>query len=100
MSVEALLPICLPAYIPGNIRTDMLRYMTGPKKIFLVSSWLNCGEKPIDFSLLFQNMISFDVEHGSLTQLWAGTSPEGKDLNGKVSRVLFQSLEFSSDAFI
>jgi len=49
---------------PGNIRTDMLRYMTGPKKIFL-------------------NMISFDVEHGSLTQLWAGTSPEGKDLNGK-----------------
>jgi hypothetical protein len=33
-------------------------------------------------------MISFDVEHGALTQLWGGTSPEGKDLNGKVSCVL------------
>ncbi|KIM76634.1 hypothetical protein PILCRDRAFT_643196 [Piloderma croceum F 1598] len=49
---------------PGNIKTDMLRHMTGPKKAFL-------------------NMISFDVEHGALTQLWGGTSPEGKDLNGK-----------------
>jgi len=25
-----------------------------------------------------------DVQHGALTQLWGGTSPEGKDLNGKV----------------
>ena len=26
-----------------------------------------------------------DVSYGALTPLWAGTSPEGKDLNGKVS---------------
>ena len=25
-----------------------------------------------------------DVQLGALTQLWGGTSPEGKDLNGKV----------------
>lgn len=49
---------------PGNIKTDMLRYMTGPKKAFL-------------------NLIGYDVEHGALTQLWAATAPEGKDLNGK-----------------
>jgi len=28
-------------------------------------------------------MILFDVEHGALTQLWAGTSPEASGLNGK-----------------
>ncbi|KIM92050.1 hypothetical protein PILCRDRAFT_810067 [Piloderma croceum F 1598] len=32
----------------------------------------------IDFVLNTQ-----DVQHGALTQLWGGTSPEGKDLNGK-----------------
>jgi len=43
--------------------------------------------------ILLQEMISFDVEHGALTQLWAGTSPEGKDLNGKVSPVWFQDMD-------
>ena len=46
-----------------------------------------------------QNMISFDVEHGALTQLWGGTSPEGKDLNGKVSCVLVSKYGLVSNAF-
>lgn len=27
----------------------------------------------------------WDTPYGALTQLWAGTSPEGAELNGKVS---------------
>ena len=44
-------------------------------------------------------MISFDVEHGALTQLWGGTSPEGKDLNGKVSCILVSKYDLVSNAF-
>jgi retinol dehydrogenase-12 len=46
-------------------------------------------------------MISFDVEHGALTQLWGGTSPEGKDLNGKVSCIFsFKNMDWFLMPFI
>jgi retinol dehydrogenase-12 len=36
-----------------------------------------------------------DVQLGALTQLWGGTSPEGKDLNGKVRGLGSLLLELS-----
>lgn len=49
---------------PGNINTDIIRNMTGIRALFL-------------------KLIFYDVSYGALTQLWAGTSPEGADFNGK-----------------
>jgi len=49
---------------PGNLWTDLQRNVTGVGRIFL--RWL-CHPAPF----------------GALTQVWAGTSPETKDLNGK-----------------
>jgi len=49
---------------PGNINTDIIRNMTG-------------------ITALFLKLIFYDVSYGALTQLWAGTSPEGADFNGK-----------------
>ncbi|KAF9022543.1 NAD-P-binding protein [Hymenopellis radicata] len=46
---------------PGTIQTELQRTLTGVKKKILV----------------------YPVEYGALTQLYAGTSPEGKDFNGK-----------------
>jgi hypothetical protein len=33
--------------------------------------------------ILSQDMITYPARHGALTQLWAGTSPEGLSFNGK-----------------
>jgi NAD(P)-dependent dehydrogenase (short-subunit alcohol dehydrogenase family) len=49
---------------PGNLRSDLQRHLSGIQNFF-VSLMLN----PASF--------------GALTQLWAGTSPEGLELNGK-----------------
>ncbi|KJA23089.1 hypothetical protein HYPSUDRAFT_40211 [Hypholoma sublateritium FD-334 SS-4] len=50
---------------PGIIRSEGLRHAGGLNK-FVV------------------NLIGYDISFGALTQLWAGTSPEGAELNGKV----------------
>jgi hypothetical protein len=44
----------------------------------------------------------YPVPHGALTQLYAGTSPEGKDFNGKVLYVVLARLSviMCSTAFI
>ena len=37
------------------------------------------------FTRFILSMVMYPVEQGALTQLWAGTSPETANLNGKVS---------------
>lgn len=49
---------------PGNIKTDLARHMPS-----FLRSILYC--------------FVYDVEHGALTQLYAGTAPEAIELNGK-----------------
>ncbi|EIN09199.1 NAD(P)-binding protein [Punctularia strigosozonata HHB-11173 SS5] len=49
---------------PGNLRTDLQRHLSGPRK-FIIS------------------MLLYPASYGALTQLWAGTSPEAADFNGK-----------------
>jgi len=49
---------------PGNLKTELQRHVPG---------WL---KGPL-------NLMLYPVENGALTQLWAGTSPETKDFNGK-----------------
>jgi NAD(P)-dependent dehydrogenase (short-subunit alcohol dehydrogenase family) len=49
---------------PGNLSTDLLRYGSRTKKTIV-------------------NLILYPAPYGALTPLWAGTSLEGKDFNGK-----------------
>ncbi|KDQ11791.1 hypothetical protein BOTBODRAFT_162426 [Botryobasidium botryosum FD-172 SS1] len=49
---------------PGNLKTDLQRYQTGVQK------W-------------FTELLLHPAPLGALTQLYAGTSPEGADFNGK-----------------
>jgi NAD(P)-dependent dehydrogenase (short-subunit alcohol dehydrogenase family) len=49
---------------PGNIKTDLARHM--PSFLRSILNWF-----------------LYDVEHGALTQLYAGTVPEAVELNGK-----------------
>lgn len=49
---------------PGNIKTDLARHMPSFLRSIL-------------------NLFLYDVEHGALTQLYAGTVPEAVELNGK-----------------
>ncbi|KDR82951.1 hypothetical protein GALMADRAFT_238648 [Galerina marginata CBS 339.88] len=49
---------------PGNLRSDLQRYMSG------IEAWLT-------------NLILHPVQYGALTQLYAGTSPQGVEMNGK-----------------
>jgi len=49
---------------PGNLKTDLWRHFSLIEN-FLVSAVL------------------YPIPYGALTQLWAGTSPEGRELNGK-----------------
>jgi len=49
---------------PGNIKSELGRTVTGMQRLFL-------------------KCISYDTPYGALTQLYAGTSPEGAGFNGK-----------------
>ncbi|KAF9485786.1 NAD(P)-binding protein [Pholiota conissans] len=49
---------------PGNLDSDLMRHMP---------SWQNAIVK----------LILWDPSYGALTQLWAGTTPEGAELNGQ-----------------
>ncbi|TFK51790.1 NAD(P)-binding protein [Heliocybe sulcata] len=49
---------------PGNIKSDLQRYLTGITGRII-------------------NSMLYPTPYGALTQLWAGTSKEGLDLNGK-----------------
>jgi len=48
---------------PGNLKTNLQRH-------------LGCIQKPL------VDLLLYPVPYGALTQLYAGTSPEGKDFNG------------------
>jgi len=50
---------------PGNIRSDIQRHLSAVERFILTT------------------LILYDPPYGPLTQLWAGTSPEAADLNGK-----------------
>jgi len=50
---------------PGGLKSELNRHMSRIERALM-------------------NTFLQDVSYGALTQLWAGTSPEGKDLNGKV----------------
>ncbi|KAF8961484.1 hypothetical protein BDZ97DRAFT_2029761 [Flammula alnicola] len=50
---------------PGNLKSDLLRHVSA-----IESKILNL-------------LILYPVSYGALTQLWAGTSPQGTELNGK-----------------
>jgi len=41
-----------------------------------------------------------DPSYGALPQLWAGTSPEGKDLNGKVAILIDQNNQILKRSFV
>ncbi|KAF4617328.1 hypothetical protein D9613_006134 [Agrocybe pediades] len=49
---------------PGNLQTDLARHMSSVERLFL-------------------KLIVYPAPLGALTQLYAGTSPEGVDFNGK-----------------
>ncbi|KAF9479833.1 NAD(P)-binding protein [Pholiota conissans] len=49
---------------PGNIQSELVRYMN-----------------PV--ALFFAKFALWETRYGALTQLWAGTSPEGAELNGE-----------------
>jgi len=49
---------------PGSLRSELIRHVGRIQKALM-------------------NLFLSDVSYGALTQLWAGTSPEGKDLGGK-----------------
>jgi retinol dehydrogenase-12 len=52
---------------PGNIRTELTRHVNAPE-------W---------FLHAFRQLLLYPVELGAVTQLYAGTAPEAKDLNGQ-----------------
>ncbi|KDR82950.1 hypothetical protein GALMADRAFT_238644 [Galerina marginata CBS 339.88] len=49
---------------PGNLRSDLQRHLTG-------------------FTARFTDLLLYPVAFGALTQLYAGTSPDGVEMNGK-----------------
>jgi retinol dehydrogenase 12 len=53
---------------PGNLSTDLQRTL------------------PKFFKAFLDAFVLYPSEMGALTQLWAGTSPEGAEMNGKVSK--------------
>ncbi|KAJ7031133.1 NAD-P-binding protein [Mycena alexandri] len=53
---------------PGNLKTEIARHWTSP------------GQKLMK---LLAHLIVYPAQMGALTQLYAGTSPEGANLNGK-----------------
>ena len=46
---------------------------------------------PLSHSAIYQGYLSYNAAQGALTQLWAATSPETADANGKVSAALLIS---------
>src|ERR1700719_599221 len=78
-------------WFPGNINTELQRYMPKLAHAFLVRS--AAQEEHLELTSRSQRtFLLFDVSYGALTQLWAATSKEGANLNGKVcaSKSLFQ----------
>jgi hypothetical protein len=76
-------------YNTGNLKTEIARHWTSPgQKLMklLVSRRRNFST--VTTSSYFQgHLIVYPARMGALTQLYAGTTEEGAQLNGKVCRV-------------
>jgi NAD(P)-dependent dehydrogenase (short-subunit alcohol dehydrogenase family) len=67
---------------PGNLNSELGRHTAGLVAFFLVSDPLLYISSSL-MTRLSQSKIVYPVPLGALTQLWAGTSPEGLNFNGK-----------------
>jgi len=76
---------------PGNLKSDLQRHLNSIQSVIVVCCGF-CNDHmfytyafPFLILVLFpQNAMLYHVSYGALTQLWAGTSPEGAEFNGKV----------------
>jgi hypothetical protein len=68
-----------------RITTSPRQYPKVPPRAFISVVYTYLGDSRIWFKCtIWQSLYANDVSYGALTPLWAGVSPEGKDLNGKV----------------
>jgi NAD(P)-dependent dehydrogenase (short-subunit alcohol dehydrogenase family) len=69
---------------PGGIKTELSRYYDSFSK--MIGVWI-MDHSTIQKLIIryLQNLVFHDVSFGVLTQLYAGTTAEGANLNGKVS---------------
>lgn len=70
----------------GLIVTNLGRTMSPTVVKLVVCTFIN--DLPFSHSSIYQGYISYNSAQGALTQLWAATSPETADANGKVSAAL------------
>lgn len=86
---------------PGVIKTDLHRHMTGALGSVIVRPtffWLRYFIKAISLPTvqnLMEKTVLHDVSYGALTQLYAGTTVEGAQLNGKVHASFVSRKKFS-----
>ncbi|THH10679.1 hypothetical protein EW146_g8297 [Bondarzewia mesenterica] len=71
---------------PGNLKTELQRHMDPISRFFT---------NAVAYQ---QNLVLYPVPYGALTQLYAGTSPESVNLNGKV-RIPLPFLSSPPDSF-
>lgn len=73
---------------PGNLKTDLQRHVSSLEKVLSVCRrcWLVLvGIGHSIYKLSIQAPLLHPASMGALTQLWAGTSPDGLQLGGEVS---------------
>jgi len=71
---------------PGNIKSDLQRHVS-LFEYFLIVSTPRTLITSLTNKLKFQVAILHPVSSGALTQLWAGVSPQGTEMNGKVNQL-------------
>lgn len=59
----------------------------------VVCTFIN--DLPLPHSAIYQGYLSYNAAQGALTQLWAATSPETTDANGKVSALLIPAQSYN-----
>lgn len=78
---------------PGPIKSDLYRdvpYLL-PFAVRRRFSYASCLSLTICFAKT-QSLIMYPASQGAVTSLWAGTSPEGAKLGGKVTLCTFQKI--------
>ena len=75
---------------PGNLKTDVQRHVSPIEKVLSVSGAVSaggvCGERWLTEAVVAQAPLLHPASMGALTQLWAGTTPDGLALGGEVRR--------------
>ena len=72
---------------PGNLKSDLQRHLNSIQSVIVVCCGFCSHHMFCTYAspfLFLQNAMLYHVSYGALTQLWAGTSPEGAEFNGKV----------------